>query len=910
MNPERWSQIQALFEAALEQEPPKRITFLKAACENDLELYREVSSLLESDQQINSLIDGRALDAVTLSREKEAQDALADPEVVGPYRIVRRIGQGGMGIVYLAERIEGAFEQRVALKLIKRGMDTESIIRRFMSERQILARLQHPHIARLLDGGSTEDGRPYFAMEYIEGIPLLQYCNVKGLDIDARLGLFEDVCRAVQYAHRNLIVHRDLKPGNILVTRDQQVKLLDFGIARMLQEDDATPQTLLTEAGMRVLTPEYAAPEQVSGKSITTQTDVYSLGVVLYELLCGVRPLKLTSHTPKEVEAVICEKMPAKPSSRLAENEKTEESYATSPEKLIRRLEGDLDVICLKALQKEPERRFSSVDEFWQDIARHLSGLPVNAQSDSTLYRLRKFISRHKNGVFMAAASALLLLTVISVYTWRISKERDRAQLAATEAEQVTTFLTELLSAANPHVAQGDTLNVRQVLDQGSIRIRNELTDQPDVQASLLSTIGDAYNGLGLYERAESHFNQALSILRSTGRGETPEAALLLQNMADIRHSLSDFVVADSLERLTLALQKHLHGEEHPAIAEILLKMASTNRSLGKYDVAIPLYHEAVAMNEKLLPKDDPELAWSINNLGWAYHSSGQYDEAESAYRKAVSIQREFLGDDHPDLAFTLNNLGGLLRTTGRSQEGEPLIRESLAIRTNLYGEEHPETMQTLNNLAGLLFQRGQYEEAGGYYERLYAFNVENLGPRHRYTAITMGSIASVSRERGDLERAETFQRQSLDLMSELFGENHRLVANAKSNMGTIYRLVGQKEQAIKMYEGSLAYWRAQDTPAIEMAFPLLGLGTTLLEDNPDAAEPLIREAVAMRTERLAADDLRLAEALGALGRCLIVQGRVEEGRRQIQEALDMFTGAGKIDDRRAVEMREWTKGT
>ena len=907
MDSERWSQVQALFEAALEHEPPQRVTFLKAACKDDLDLYREVSSLLDSDQQINSLLDGHALDAVTYSPSSSpAEIEDLTEQRAGPYQLERRLGQGGMGVVYLARRIDGQFDQRVALKLIKRGMDTEAIVRRFLAERQILARLQHPNIARLLDGGMADDGRPYFAMEYIDGIPILQYCNAKKLGIDERLDLFEHVCRAVQYAHRNLIIHRDLKPSNILVTQEGQIKLLDFGIARVLTEEDKPQRTMLTEAGMRVLTPEYAAPEQVSGSAITTQTDVYSLGVVLYELLTGLRPLKLTSHTPAEVEVVLRDSRPVKPSARVLQNEKTEETHGLTREKIVRRLRGDLDTICLKALQKEPERRFSSIDELSTDLDRYRRGLPVAAQPDSAGYRLRKFISRHMNGVLTSAAVLLVLTAVVTVYTIRLSGERNRAQQAALESQEVTAFLTDLLSAANPHVAQGDTLNVRQILDEGAERIKTELTDQPAVQISLLTTIGDAYNGLGLYARAEEHFTEALVLLENNGEGQSPEAAQLLQNMADIRHSLSDFTAADSLQRATLQIQKLLHGEEHPTIAAILLKMASTNRSMGNYDVAIPLYEQAVAMNEKLLPKDDPELGWSINNLGWAYHSSGRYEEAETAYQKAVQLQRDHLGNDHPDLGFTLNNLGGLLWTTGRMEEGEPLVRESIAIRTRLYGRNHPETMQSLNNLAGLLFRKGEYEEAGPIYRSIYEFNRENLGERHRYTASTLGSMASVQREHGNLNEAATLQQQALDIYTELFGEHHRSVANAQSNMGAIYRLQGNLPRAIQSYEAALDFWHTQETPPIEMAFPLVGLGLTLLEADTDRAETLLREALTMREERLKDDDLVLAETRGALGRCLALQGKHDEARPLFESAVESFLNAGKMHDRRAVEIAGW----
>ena len=342
MDSERWSQIQALFDSALEQDPPKRITFLKEACKDDLELYNEVASLLASDQQINSLVDGQALDAITLS-ENLLEDTKGPDEQIGPYKLIKTLGKGGMGVVYLAERVDGQFEQKVALKLIKRGMDSEMIVQRFLSERQILARLEHPNIARLIDGGMTDDGLPYFAMEYVEGVPLIPYCNAKRLNIEQRLALFDQVCTTVHYAHRNLVVHRDLKPGNILVTKNGEVKLLDFGIARVIAEDETEAATMFTQAGQRVLTPEYAAPEQVTGGAITTQTDIYSLGVILYELMTGIRPLKLTSHSPVEVETIIRNEIPAKPSSSVSKNAQITKTHAATPDKLSRKLAGDLE---------------------------------------------------------------------------------------------------------------------------------------------------------------------------------------------------------------------------------------------------------------------------------------------------------------------------------------------------------------------------------------------------------------------------------------------------------------------------------------------------------------------------------------------------------------------------------------
>ena len=906
MNAERWSQIQSLFDAVLEQDPPKRITFLKAACKDDLELYKEVSSLLESDQQINSLIDGQALDSVTISN-KLLEETQLEGQEVGPYKLIKKLGQGGMGVVYLAERADGQFEQKVALKLIKKGMDSEMIVRRFLAERQILATLDHPNIARLLDGGLTPDGLPYFAMEYVEGVPIIPYCNVKKASIEERLALFQDICKTVHYAHRNLVVHRDLKPGNILVNREGQIKLLDFGIARMLTDDGYETKTVFTQAGHRVLTPEYAAPEQVSSGPITTQTDIYALGVVLYELLTGLRPLKISSHSPAEVEVIIRNETPTRPSAMVSKNEQIESTHAATPEKLSKKLHGDLDTICLKALQKEPERRYSSADEFMLDIDRHIKGMPVAAQPDSITYRLNKFYTRQKTGIIAALLILLALASIITMYTLRLRQATEVAQQEAVKAEQTATFLASLFEGANPLVAQGDTLNARHMLDAGADRVAEELADQPEVQASLLTVIGDAYNGLGLYPQAEKHFQQALEFTQATQGHASHDAALLLQRMADIRHSLSDFPGADSLQRATLDIQKALYGEEHPEIAATLLKMASTNRSIGNYDVAIPLYEQAVALNEKLLPKDDPELAWSVNNLGWAYYNQGRFDEAIEAYERAEFLQRTYLGETHPDLGFTLNNYGGLLWTTGDFEQGEAKLRESLSIRRGLYGEEHPETMQSLNNLATMFFRKGEIDAAEPLYRQILETNTRLLGKNHRYVASTTSSLGVVMLEKGKLEEAEELLIEALNIRKSIFGESHRQVSFSQANLASVYLEKGEHAKSVAMYEQSISFWRETDTRHVDMAYALVGLGSALNEHgHPEKAETLIREALALRLEHLEEDDLLVARARGALGRCLMLQNKTAEAQEVLQQAQSSYELAGKTSDRRARKIAKW----
>ncbi len=410
---DRWIQIQALFDATLARPKDERTAFLRAACGDDPALYAEVASLLEADDGSHSLLDGSALDAFP-------EVMLMEGQRVGAYRILHEIGAGGMGTVFLAERADGQFEQRVALKLIKRGMDTEQILQRFRSERQILARLNHPHITRLFDGGLTDDGLPFFAMEYVEGVPIDAYCDVHHLTIEERLHVFRAVGEAVQYVHRNLIVHRDLKPENILITGDGTVKLLDFGIAKVLGNDESAN----TQVGRRVMTPAYAAPEQIRGEPITTATDVYALGLVLYELLSGHRPYRLSGASQVERESLICSSEPSPPSTMVGRVETASDrevtpatislTRRTRTDRLRRRLSGDLDTICLKALRKEPERRYISAEQFVEDVRRHLAGLPVMARRETAAYRMQKFIRRHRSGVVAAIILLLGLGTLLT----------------------------------------------------------------------------------------------------------------------------------------------------------------------------------------------------------------------------------------------------------------------------------------------------------------------------------------------------------------------------------------------------------------------------------------------------------------------------------------------------------------
>jgi len=509
---DRWGRVDALFQGALEQSPAMRAEFLAEACGDDRELRREIDDLIRAHEESQDywrdsgglIARVRADLGSALDMKPEESE---DPERVGPYRLIRRVGRGGMGTVYLAEREDGEFERQVAIKLLRRGLDTEDVVRRFRAERQILASLDHPNIARLVDGGSAEDGRPYLAMEYVEGSPILEYCDDRRLSIPARLALFETVLRAVGHAHRHLVIHRDIKPSNILLTDNGDVKLLDFGIAKLLDEGDGTSE--LTRTGVRLLTPGYASPEQLAGEPVTTASDVFQLGILLYELLTGERPFGNPDTSPREFEQRTLESEAERPSRRVlkatGDNSGKDSAAArrVGVEELRRTLAGDLDDIILMALRKDPEGRYHSVAQFLSDLGRYRAGQPVDASAGAVRYRARKFVGRHRWGV--AATVALIAgvagyVATLNVQSRRIAEERDLARAAAARAEQITGFMTSVFGGADPGQTLGDTVTARELLERGVERVDTELANEPDLRAEMLVTLGNVYSSLGSYE--------------------------------------------------------------------------------------------------------------------------------------------------------------------------------------------------------------------------------------------------------------------------------------------------------------------------------------------------------------------------------------------------------------------------
>lgn len=947
MNPERWKKIQSLFEKALELNPSERENFLKQECGDDKELFDEVISLISADEKQHSIFSGSAGDYIAHN------DANLDGKTFGSYRTIKQIGSGGMGSVYLAERIDGHFEQKVALKIVKPGMNSNEIIRRFEDERQILARLQHPNIARLLDGGISESGLPYFTLEYAEGKPITNYCDENNLTIEERLELFKKVCEAVLYAHQNLVIHRDIKPGNILVQEDGTVKLLDFGIAKVFEEDD--DQKFVTRTGMRVMTPEYASPEQVRGEPVSTGTDIYSLGLILYQLLTGCPPYEVTSTSALEMERIICLTEPQKPSTMITNSlsSASDNKQKSSPEfisrkrkttiaKLKKRISGDLDNICLMAIRKEAKRRYSSIAQFITDIDNHLTGIPVIARKSTVSYRTKKFIQRHKAGVVVAASAVLIVAILTTVYFMQLAEERDKAQLEAEKSKKVSEFLTGIFQLSDPEYSKGESITARELLDNGVKRIESELSDQPEVLANMLGVMGNVYKNLGLYPNALILLQRAYSINDSLLGSRSPETAKSINDLAGINFAMGDYGPAIEKFNKAIAIRKNIYGEESLETAESKNDLAMVLREEGNYEEAEILLNASLFVRKKFLSSGSPEVAQSMNNLGLLKDDMGEYDEAKKLFEESLKIKKELYGKIHPSVTETMGNLAFLLRQMGEYDEASKLFNETLEIDKKLFGEIHPAISTDLYNIASITALMGDLNSAEKLYTEVLELDKKLLGEEHPYIALDLNNLAGILSDKGDFEKAEEIYKESLAMNKKIYGDEHPEVATSLSNLGVMYNRWGKLSRAeshlksaldmrikllgknhpntvtsvniyaalltsMKKFNEAVKYYRESLSLRIEMlgedhpqtANAFIGLGNTLIEIKEfKEAEEKINKGIEAYKKKLPADHWNISYAQSILGKCYSREGKHEQAEGILLKSYNNLLDKRGRDDR------------
>ncbi|MCG8406932.1 MAG: protein kinase [Phycisphaerales bacterium] len=897
MRVEQWESCKSVFEEALRYEGEQRTAFLQRACDGDAALREVVDALLAGHRSNTNFLEpptGTGLQPIQVMLREAAAD---DPKRVGHYRVQERISSGGMARIYRAVRDDREFSQTVAVKLIKRGMDTEAIVQQFQRERQTLANLNHPYIARLIDGGSTENGLPFLVMEYVRGCLIDRYCDEHRLSVDQRLQLFLKVCSAVQYAHQNLVVHRDLKPANILVMSDGTPKLLDFGISKLLIGEGAS-SPLTTISSSKLMTLRYASPEQVLCKTITTASDTYSLGVILYELLTGRSPYNPDSLSRQGLEQLVCDGVPEKPSAVITAAICS--SRATRPDKLRRRLQGDLDNIAMTALQKDPERRYSSVQQLADDIVRHLAGMTVSARPDTLKYRAAKFIRRNIVSVVAAAVIFLSLVGGTSVAVFGLFQARAEAD----KVKQLNIFLQEIFSMPNPqHRGQGVT--VREMLDDAAKRFEHELVGQPEARASLHRTLGVTYLGLGVYRSAEAHLLAALDLRRRHYGEFSLESAEVLCDLGELANTQYNPQRATLLFRESLSLYRHHLGQRHPVVARSLrgLGVASYTRGTGhslcgrRNDICDQdLYHDAeMSLSEaiSILCEHDQEVpALYFMDLGMALQRQKKYSASESAYLEGIQASRRQFGDHSVAEAYIRFEYAQLFEARCEFDAAERMFREALAWQRKLLGSRHPYLALSLNRFADFLCQKLEdYEESEELY--LEALDIrDNFADCERFRRNAKKyrrRLCALYAVTGDISSAiEVMQ----DLAKDVKRPDQRSVMHL-THLGDAYLAVGDYSTADQYYQIAISIVRTAWTPSkkedVSYAHALLGSSRVLaVREDFDCAEAAVRQSIGILRRLLAEDDPRLADSLLVLGEVLMAQSRYEDAEAVLQECLEI----------------------
>jgi serine/threonine protein kinase/tetratricopeptide (TPR) repeat protein len=876
LNDQRWQRLWELFHDAGEVPERDRAAWL-AAHEPDPELRREVAELLAAGGVEGGLLaagvpaellapDAPSGSSLSASRHS---DARPPGDRIGGYLLRSIIGEGGMGVVYLAEQ-DRPVHREVALKLIKPGMDSREVVARFARERQALAVMDHPGIATVHDAGTTDDGRPYFVMEHVAGLPIDRYCDQRRLGVRARVELFCAVCRAVQHAHQKGVVHRDLKPGNVLVVESDGVplpKVIDFGIAKAV-EPGLDVASLRTALGAFVGTPEFTSPEQAGGHlDVDTRADVYSLGALLYALLVGRPPFdgeRLRRCGWMELQRILVEEEPPPPSVRFARLDEAEAAEVarnrdTTPGALSRALAGDLDWILGRAMDKDRGRRYDSASQLAADLGRHLRDQPVVAGPPSRAYRIGKFVRRHRAAVTIAAVAAVLLLaftTGLTVQGRRVTVALARAEAEQARAETVSTFLVDLFTAVDPDLG-GGAVTARELLDQGAARVPRELAAQPHLQGTLLDVLGSVYQSLGVYDRARVLHEQALSL--RDGAATPAERAATLGALGLACSRAGDYAAARRHLAEALRLQRATAGDGSPEVATVLYHLAEVDHDEGDYAGAEGLYRRALAIRERAMEG------------GVAPQAAGR------------------------DLAESLLGLAALLRDRGDHPGAEAIGRRALDLRQRLFGDDHPAVAEARDALAVALYQQKRYDEAEPLYRRALASRERLLGPSHPAVAQNLSGLGLLLKKRGDPAAAEPLLRRALAIYRARLGEEHAYVATALNNLaGALYDR-GDFTGAEPLYRDALARWRrslGEEHPNLAAGY--LNLGQTLVAlDRETEAEPLFRRALAIDRRELGDASPYVADDWQELGELLAATGRREEAAEALRQALAIREASG-----------------
>ncbi|MFT7669722.1 MAG: serine/threonine protein kinase/tetratricopeptide (TPR) repeat protein [Planctomycetota bacterium] len=828
-------------------------------------------------------------------------------DVIDHYVLVEEIGEGGMGTVWRA-RQEEPVQRDVALKVIKLGMDTRQVVARFEAERQALALMDHPSIAKVYDAGVTETGRPYFVMELVHGSPITEFCDNEGMPTVQRLALFRQVCLAVQHAHQKGILHRDLKPSNILVTMVDgvaQPKVIDFGIAKAM-EKPLTDSSLATEAFQVMGTPEYMPPEQASGLDVDTRADVYSLGVVLYELLTGAPPFGRETGGLNDLGKLlrqIHDETPPKPSTRASDLGEALELIARKHGEqrgtFTRSLRGDLDWIVMKALEKDRERRYATAVELSEDIGRHLANEPVLASPPSTKYRVGKFVRRNRLTVGSATMVALTLVIATIGLGLLYSRTLISEALAIRQAEtsrQALSFMIEMFEVSDPSQARGETVTAREILDRGAERIDRELADQPEIRATLAATMGEVYSGLGLYRRAAELLSLAEEIKSDLDGEEDPDVLRLSAEIAGMWANQSRLEESEELLRETLERQQRLLGTDHIDVLGSCLLLSNVLEQRSKFDEAEALARATLDTACRTLGEDHELALRALNRLGLAYKAAGRFDKAEEQLRKALELRRRIDGDNHPETLNIITNIGELYMDMGRFEEAEDLFDEGLETARLVFGDEHPNFVTYRSKLALLYRQQGRLEEAEKAYRAVIEIQRRTRGDLHLSTLVSLNTLGAILMNQGRFDEAEPYYLEALEGLRSEVGEQSEQTLTIFGNMAMFYLQTNQLEDAEtwgwKTYEGSKAL-HGEDHPLTILRLENLA-NVFYAQGAYDAAVEILEQVLEGRRRGLGNEHPAITRTLVNLSVVLGNMGDLEGARAVREELLERtFDGLG-----------------
>ncbi|MEX2281522.1 MAG: serine/threonine-protein kinase [Gemmatimonadota bacterium] len=822
-----WERIQALFHAAAEVPVEAQRAFLHERCD-DAALIDEVLALLAEDAGPATLLDRGVAEAA------HSVIGAPDPAVLnrefGAYRITEVLGEGGMGVVYLAERAD--LGSRAAIKILRDAWLSPARRERFSVEQRTLAQLNHPAIARLYDADTLPDGTPWFVMEHVEGVPITEFCRQRASTIPERLRRFRDVCEAVQHAHLHLVIHRDLKPSNVLVRADGSVKLLDFGIAKQLDDfDSAVDQT---RTSLRLMTPAYAAPEQVRGERVGVHTDVYSLGVMLYELLVGRLPFDLSGRSPAEAESIILQHEPEKPGAaarRMAATfGGTSHIRATSNAQW-----ADLDVLILTAMQKDPQRRYRTVDALIRDIDRYLGGQPLEARPDSARYRIGKFVRRNWRPLSATAVLVTMIVGLVAFYTVRLSAARNTAVAEATRAQRIQRFTLNLLSGGDPESGPADSLRVVTLVDRGVQEARS-LDADPVVQTELLQTLGGIYQQLGKLDRADSLLQVALVSRVERVGNDHPDVAANLVALGLLRSDQARYQEAERSIRQAMGIQQRHLPLDHPAHIVALEALGHVLEERGEYAQAIAVFDSAVHLRSRA-GTESPEFAASLYELANVQFYAGNLAASDSLNRRVLAIHQRNYGERHPGVADVLINLGAIQHEQGKYVEAEKYYRRALDITRAWYGADSHATAANVTMLARSLVFQNRLEESEALLKEALAIRERVYGLVHPQVASTVNELGSIALRREKYADAEAAYHRMIDIYQKTYDGKHYLIGIAVSNLASVYMARRQYAEAEPLFRRAIdLYIETQSAAHINVGIARIKLGRTLLRQSRFAA--------------------------------------------------------------------------